>query len=45
MLRAKRDEQGKYGRWLADLFVEEGHEWVRLNQQMLDLGIAEPCRE
>lgn len=33
--------KGKYGRWLGDVFVPG--ETVSLNQQMVDLGLAEPA--
>lgn len=33
--------KGKYGRWLGDIFVPG--ETVSLNQQMVDLGFAEPA--
>jgi micrococcal nuclease len=33
--------KGKYGRWLGDIYLPG--ETVSLNQQMVDLGLAEPA--
>lgn len=32
--------KGKYGRWLVEIYVESGE--ISLNQQLIDLGLADP---
>lgn len=37
-MRTYKDSQGKYGRWLAELFIDD----VNINQELLRLGLAVP---
>ena len=38
VLHTLKDKRGKYGRWLADVYLPESD--ISLNKTMLDLGIA-----
>lgn len=38
VVQTMKDQQGKYGRWLARIYVDG----TDLNQELLDLGYAEP---
>ena len=40
IIRSIKDKQGKYGRWLAEVYLEPISD-KSLNQQMVDLGLAE----
>lgn len=40
LLHTFKDKRGKYGRWLADVRVWDGEDWVSVNQEMLDSGYA-----
>lgn len=41
MLRTEQDTTGKYGRWLAEVFVWHGETWQSVNQMLVDQGLAE----
>lgn len=38
ILKTYKDSKGKYGRWLADVYLDD----VNMNQALLDEGLAEP---
>ena len=38
ILKTYKDRKGKYGRWLAEVFLDG----VNLNQQLIEEGLAEP---
>ena len=38
----KTQKSDKYGRWLADLYVQTGDQEVHVNQALLDGGFAKP---
>lgn len=40
-IRSYRDKKGKYGRWLAEVFLMQDGELVNLNLEMVNLGLAE----
>jgi micrococcal nuclease len=41
IIKTYRDKQGKYGRYLAEIFMEEDST-ISLNQSLLDKGMATP---
>ena len=41
ILRSYKDKSGKYGRWLATVFVQKDNEWINVNQLLLTEGFAE----
>ena len=41
MIRSIMHQRGKYGRWLAELFVEADGQWVNLNKRLVETGHAE----
>jgi micrococcal nuclease len=40
LLKTIKDEKGKYGRWLANVFVEEDSEYVNVNTLLVTNGYA-----
>lgn len=38
ILKTHKDSKGKYGRWLAEVYLDG----VNINQQLLEEGLAEP---
>lgn len=42
VLRTYRDKQGKYGRWLGDIFRAEGDE-TSINLELVQRGLAAPA--
>jgi len=40
VMRSYRDKSGKYGRWLAEIFIEQDGELLNLNLEMVRLGLA-----
>lgn len=44
LLKTHRDRKGKYGRWLAEVSIDEEGDSVCLNQRMLALRLAEEAR-
>ena len=36
-----QDEKGKYGRWLATIWLEEYGNWTNINKLLVDQGFAE----
>lgn len=38
---SKKFKSGGFGRYLGVLYYQDGKEWVNLNQEMLDLGLAQ----
>jgi micrococcal nuclease len=41
VIRTYKDSKGKYGRWLAEYFIQIGGAWVNLNKQLVANGHAE----
>ena len=41
LLRTVRDRKGKFGRYLATVFVKEGNAWVNVNRALIEAGHAE----
>jgi micrococcal nuclease len=41
LLRTHKDSKGKYGRWLAEVFIDN---W-NINEKMLQLGLAEEYKK
>lgn len=41
-LRTHRDKKGKYGRWIADVYVREGDNgvWCCVNDELVEQGLA-----
>ncbi len=35
-----KDEKEKFGRWLGRIFYHDGEEWINLNQELIDMGLA-----
>jgi micrococcal nuclease len=35
-----KDEKEKFGRWLGKIYYQNGENWIDLNQEMIDLGLA-----
>lgn len=42
ILRTYKDKQGKYGRWLADVYIEIDGKEVHLNQWLVEQNMAVP---
>ena len=40
MLQTIKDRKGKYGRYLAEIWLEREGEWINVNDLMVDLGYA-----
>lgn len=40
-LETVKDETGKYGRLLAEIWVQEEESWFNLNDQLVEKGLAE----
>ena len=40
-LRSIKDRTGKYGRYLAEVFIPANGAWINLNKELLDAGHAE----
>jgi micrococcal nuclease len=41
MIHTFKDKKGKYGRYLADIWLKEMDEWVNINDLMVSSGHAE----
>ena len=42
-LRTYKDKKGKYGRYIAELYItNSNNEWKNINTTMLDEGLAKP---
>ncbi len=39
-LRTLKDKRGKYGRYIADIWLEENGEWVNINDELVRAGHA-----
>jgi micrococcal nuclease len=35
-----KDEKEKYGRWLGKIYYQDGENWIDLNQELIDKGLA-----
>ena len=35
-----KDEKEKFGRWLGRIFYFDGEQWINLNQELIDAGLA-----
>lgn len=35
-----KDEKEKFGRWLGRIYYHNGKDWVNLNQELIDKGLA-----
>lgn len=35
-----KDEKEKFGRWLGRIFYHDGVEWINLNAELIDKGLA-----
>ena len=42
LIKTHRDRTGKYGRWLATVYVYQGNQLTNLNEELLQLGYAKP---
>lgn len=40
MIRTARDSTGKYGRWLAEVYVWTGEQWDSVNEMLVHGGLA-----
>ncbi|MEJ2634098.1 MAG: thermonuclease family protein [Calditrichia bacterium] len=40
VLQTIRDRQGKYGRYLAEVWLEQGTKWININDLMVTQGMA-----
>ncbi|GAB4372205.1 MAG: hypothetical protein Kow0042_15410 [Calditrichia bacterium] len=40
MLETFKDKEGKYGRYLAEVWVESNGEWINVNDMMVSEGMA-----
>ena len=40
LIQTRRDKTGKYGRWLAEVFVEVGDVMISLNESLVARGLA-----
>ena len=45
LLNTRRDSKGKFGRWLADIWVEKLGRWRNVNDWMIESGHAEAWAE
>ena len=41
MLQTIKDKQGKYGRYIAEIWIEKDGEWVNVNDLIVEKGFAE----
>lgn len=41
LLRTRDDRRGKYGRWLAEIFVKVDEGWINLSVELVENGHAE----
>ncbi len=40
-IQTQKDKKGKYGRYLADIWVEEGDDnWINVNKRIVEAGLA-----
>lgn len=41
IITSYKDKAGKYGRWLATIYLKDGDDWININQLLVDEGLAE----
>lgn len=40
IIMSLKDEKEKFGRWLGKIYYHNGEDWVNLNQELIDKGLA-----
>lgn len=40
IIMSLKDEKEKFGRWLGRIYYHNGEDWVNLNQELIDRGLA-----
>jgi len=40
IIMSLKDEKEKFGRWLGRIYYHNGKDWVNLNQELIDKGLA-----
>ena len=40
IIMSLKDEKEKFGRWLGRIYYYNGEDWVNLNQELIDKGLA-----
>lgn len=40
LIQTFKDKRGKYGRYIADIFLDEGGQWININDELVQAGHA-----